>query len=132
MEQAELDHQLQMQESYQNQLKELRQQFGKQDLQAQETMYLNGLDNLYKQGLIKEEEYQRMKLEISKQFAAQRASQDAEDHGAGSAQIKSIISLLRWSTVPGLLQVSPSRPAMQLWVDTSPHKLRTIKTPWRN
>lgn len=88
MEQAELDHQLQMQESYQNQLRELRQQFGKQDLQAQETMYLNGLDNLYKQGLIKEEEYQQMKLEISKQFAAQRASQDAEDHGAGSVQRK--------------------------------------------
>lgn len=88
MEQAELDHQLQMQESYQNQLKELRQQFGKQDLQAQETMYLNGLDNLYKHGLIKEEEYQRMKLEITKQFAAQRAQIDADDHGAGSAQIK--------------------------------------------
>ena len=88
MEQAELDHQLQMQESYQNQLRELRQQFGKQDLQAQETMYLNGLDNLYKQGLIKEEEYQRMKLEISKQFAAQRAQIDADDHGAGSAQLK--------------------------------------------
>lgn len=88
MEQAELDHQLQMQESYQNQLKELRQQFGKQDLQAQKTMYLNGLDNLYKQGLIKEEEYQRMKLEISKQFAAQRAQIDADDHGAGSAQLK--------------------------------------------
>lgn len=88
MEQAELDHQLQMQESYQNQLRELRQQFGKQDLQAQETMYLNGLDNLYKQGLIKEEEYQRMKLEITKQFAAQRAQIDADDHGAGSAQLK--------------------------------------------
>ena len=88
MEQAELDHQLQMQESYQNQLRELRQQFGKQDLQAQETMYLNGLDNLYKQGLIKEEEYQRMKLEITKQFAAQRAQIDADEHGAGSAQLK--------------------------------------------
>ena len=88
MEQAELDHQLQMQESYQNQLKELRQQFGKQDLQAQETMYLNGLDNLYKQGLIKEEKYQQMKLEITKQFAAQRAQIDADDHGAGSAQLK--------------------------------------------
>lgn len=88
MEQASLDHQLQMQESYQNQLKELRQQFGKQDLQAQKTMYLNGLDNLYKQGLIKEEEYQQMKLEITKQFAAQRAQIDADDHGAGSAQIK--------------------------------------------
>lgn len=88
MEQASLDHQLQMQEAYQNQLKELRQQFGKQDLQAQETMYLNGLDNLYKHGLIKEEEYQRMKLEITKQFAAQRAQIDADDHGAGSAQIK--------------------------------------------
>lgn len=88
MEQAELDHQLQMQESYQNQLKELRQQFGKQDLKAQETMYLNGLDNLYKMGLIKEEEYQQMKLEITKQFAAQRAQIDAADHGAGSAQLK--------------------------------------------
>lgn len=88
MEQAELDHQLQMQESYQNQLRELRQQFGKQDLQAQETMYLNGLDNLYKRGLIKEEEYQQMKLEITKQFAAQRAQIDADDHGAGSAQLK--------------------------------------------
>nr|DAK07065.1 MAG TPA: tail tape measure protein [Caudoviricetes sp.] len=88
MEQAELDHQLQMQETYQNQLKELRQQFGKQDLQAQKTMYLNGLDNLYKNGLIKEEEYQQMKLEITKQFAAQRAQIDAAAHGAGSAQLK--------------------------------------------
>lgn len=88
MEQASLDHQLQMQEAYQNQLRELRQQFGKQDLQAQETMYLNGLDNLYKQGLIKEEEYQQMKLEITKQFASQRAQIDADDHGAGSAQLK--------------------------------------------
>lgn len=88
MEQASLDHQLQMQESYMNQLKELRQQFGKQDVQAQETMYLNGLDNLYKKGLIKEEEYLQMKLEITKQFAAQRAQIEAEDHGAGSTQAK--------------------------------------------
>lgn len=88
MEQASLDHQLQMQESYMNQLKELRQQFGKQDVQVQETMYLNGLDNLYKKGLIKEEEYQQMKLEITKQFAAQRAQIEAEDHGAGSTQAK--------------------------------------------
>ena len=88
MEQESLDHQLQMQESYMNQLKELRQQFGKQDVQAQETMYLNGLDNLYKKGLIKEEEYQLMKLEITKQFAAQRAQIEAEDHGAGSTQAK--------------------------------------------
>lgn len=88
MEQASLDHQLQMQESYMNQLKELRQQFGKQDVQAQKTMYLNGLDNLYKKGLIREEEYQQMKLEITKQFAAQRAQIEAEDHGAGSTQAK--------------------------------------------
>ena len=88
MEQASLDHQLQMQESYMNQLKELRQQFGKQDVQAQETMYLNGLDNLYKKGLIREEEYKQMKLEITKQFAAQRAQIEAEDHGAGSTQAK--------------------------------------------
>lgn len=88
IEQASLDHQLQMQETYMNQLKELRQQFGKQDVQAQETMYLNGLDNLYKKGLVKEEEYQQMKLEITKQFAAQRAQIEAENHGAGSTQAK--------------------------------------------
>ena len=88
IEQASLDHQLQMQETYMNQLKELRQQFGKQDVQAQETMYLNGLDNLYKKGLVKEEEYQQMKLEITKQFAAQSAQIEAEDHGAGSTQAK--------------------------------------------
>lgn len=88
MEQESLDHQLQMQESYMNQLKELRQQFGKQDVQAQETMYLNGLDNLYKKGLIKEKEYQQMKLEITKQFTAQIAQIEAEDHGAGSTQAK--------------------------------------------
>lgn len=88
MEQTSLDHQLQMQEAYQNQLKELRQQFGKQDVQAQKTMYLNGLENLYKKGLVKEEEYQQMKLEITKQFAAQRAQIEAEDHGAGSTQAK--------------------------------------------
>ena len=88
MEQASLDHQLQMQESYMNQLKELRQQFGKQDVQVQETKYLNGLDYLYKKGLIMEEEYQQMKLEITKQFAAQRAQIEAEDHGAGSTQAK--------------------------------------------
>ena len=88
IEQASLDHQLQMQETYMNQLKELRQQFGKPDVQAQETMYLNGLDNLYKKGLVKEEEYQQMKLEITKQFAAQRAQIEAEDHGAGSTQAK--------------------------------------------
>ena len=88
MEQASLDHQLQLQETYMNQLKELRQQFGKQDVQAQETMYLNGLDYLYKKGLIKEEEYQQMNLEITKQFAAQRAQIEAEDHGAGSTQAK--------------------------------------------
>lgn len=88
MEQASLDHQIQMQESYMSQLKELRQQFGKQDVQAQKTMYLNGLDNLYKKGLIREEEYQQMKLEITKQFAAQRAQIEAEDHGAGSTQAK--------------------------------------------
>lgn len=88
IEQASLGHQLQMQETYMNQLKELRQQFGKQDVQAQETMYLNGLDNLYKKGLIKEEEYKQMKLEITKQFAAQRAQIEAEDYGAGSTQAK--------------------------------------------
>lgn len=88
MEQAELDHQLQMQEAYQNQLRELRQQFGKQDIEAEKQMYLNGLENIYKQGLIKEEEYQQMKLDLIEQYADRKAQLEAEDHGAGSTQLK--------------------------------------------
>ena len=88
MEQAELDHQLQMQEAYQNQLRELRQQFGKQDIEAEKQMYLNGLENIYKQGLIKEEEYLQMKLDLIEQYAERKAQLEAEDHGAGSTQLK--------------------------------------------
>ena len=88
MEQAALDHQLQMQEAYQNQLRELRQQFGKQDIEAEKQMYLNGLENIYKKGLIKEEEYLQMKLELSEQYADRKAQVEAEDHGAGSTQLK--------------------------------------------
>lgn len=88
MEQAALDHQLQMQEAYQNQLRELRQQFGKQDIEAEKRMYLNGLENIYKQGLIKEEEYLQMKLDLIEQYADRKAQLEAEDHGAGSTQMK--------------------------------------------
>lgn len=88
MEQAALDHQLQMQETYQNQLRELRQQFGKQDIEAEKQMYLNGLENIYKKGLIKEEEYQQMKLDLIEQYADRKAQLEAEDHGAGSTQLK--------------------------------------------
>ena len=88
MEQAALDHQLQMQEAYQNQLRELRQQFGKQDIEAEKQMYLNGLENIYKQGLIKEEEYLQMKLDLIEQYAERKAQIEAEEHGAGSTQLK--------------------------------------------
>lgn len=88
MEQAALDHQLQMQEAYQNQLRELRQQFGKQDIEAEKQMYLNGLENIYKKGLIKEEEYLQMKLDLIEQYADRKAQLEAEDHGAGSTQLK--------------------------------------------
>ena len=88
MEQSSIDHQLQQQESYMTKLSELRQQFGRQDLKAQETMYLNGLDAIHKKGLISDEEYENMRLEITKRFAIQRAQAEAEDHGAGSTQLK--------------------------------------------
>ena len=88
MEQAALDHQLQMQEAYQNQLRELRQQFGKQDIEAEKQIYLNGLENIYKHGLIKEEEYLQMKLDLIEQYAERKAQIEAEEHGAGSTQLK--------------------------------------------
>lgn len=88
MEQASLDHQLQQQETYLSQLSDLRQQFGKQDLNQQEEMYLNSLETLRSKGLISQKEYYEMSLEIAKQFAAQRAQIEADDHGAGSTQLK--------------------------------------------
>ena len=88
MEQASLDHQLQQQEAYLDMLKSLRQQFGKQDIDAEEKMYLNGLESIYKKGLIKQEEYDQMRLQLTRQFVAQRNLLEAQDHGAGSTQVK--------------------------------------------
>jgi TP901 family phage tail tape measure protein len=88
MEQASLDHQLQQQEAYLDMVKSLRQQFGKQDIDAEQQMYLNGLDAIYKKGLIKQEEYGQMRLQLTRQFVAQRNQLEAQDHGAGSTQVK--------------------------------------------
>lgn len=88
MEQAALDHQLQQQETYMDMLKTLRQEFGKQDLAEQEQMYMNGLKALWEKKLITEEEYEQMSLEMTRQFAAKRNQAEAEDHGAGSQQVK--------------------------------------------
>lgn len=88
MEQAALDHRLQQQETYLDMVKSLRQQFGKQDIDAEEKMYLNGLEAIYKKGLIKQEEYDQMSLQLTRQFVAQRNQLEAQDHGAGSTQVK--------------------------------------------
>lgn len=88
MEQAALDHRLQQQETYLDIVKSLRQQFGKQDIDAEQQMYLNGLDAIYKKGLIKQEEYDQMRLQLTRQFVAQRNQLEAQDHGAGSTQVK--------------------------------------------
>lgn len=88
MEQAALDHRLQQQETYLDMVKSLRQQFGKQDIDAEQQMYLNGLDAIYKKGLIKQEEYDQMRLQLTRQFVAQRNQLEAQDHGAGSTQVK--------------------------------------------
>lgn len=88
MEQVSLDHQLQQQEAYLDMVKSLRQQFGKQDIDAEQQMYLNGLDAIFKKGLIKQEEYDQMRLQLTRQFVAQRNQLEAQDHGAGSTQVK--------------------------------------------
>lgn len=88
MEQASLDHQLQQQEACLDMVKSLRQQFGKQDIDAEQQMYLNGLEAIYKKGLIKQEEYDQMRLQLTRQFVAQRNQLEAQDHGAGSTQVK--------------------------------------------
>ena len=76
MEQMQRDHQLELQQNYQQKLGHLREQFGQKDVKMEEEIALKGLDELHKKGLIKEEEYQEMLKDIKLYYAEQESEKN--------------------------------------------------------
>ena len=62
-------HHLQQEERYQERLQQLREQFSQMGNEQQLKIALQGLDDLHARGLVKEEEYQRMRLAIQARYA---------------------------------------------------------------
>lgn len=75
LEDNERQHQLDNEENYLQKLSQYREEWGRKDLQEQETITLKGLDSLYKKGLIKEKEYQEMRKNIRLQFAREKSEE---------------------------------------------------------
>ena len=76
IEDREAIHKLERQKRYEEMLEELKEQYLMQGNQRQLEIALNGLDELYRQGLIKEEEYQRAKIAIEAQYASKPTPQE--------------------------------------------------------
>lgn len=82
----EYQHQLERQQRYAEMVEELKENYlnmGNERLQA---VALNGLEELHRQGLVKEEEYQRAKIAIQAQYASS-VSPDEQTKQTGSQML---------------------------------------------
>ena len=70
IEDMEFQHRLDSERRYREMLQEVQEQYLNMGNQQQLQVALNGLDELHRQGLIKEEEYQRAKIAIEAQYAS--------------------------------------------------------------
>ena len=70
IEDMEYQHRLDSERRYREMLQEVQEQYLNMGNQQQLQVALNGLDELHRQGLIKEEEYQRAKIAIEAQYAS--------------------------------------------------------------
>lgn len=75
MEQMQQEHSVSLQQQYQERLARYREQWGKTDIETQKKIELQGLDDLLKQKLIKEKEYQEMKHQIELNYELQKSEQ---------------------------------------------------------
>lgn len=65
----EKEHQLEREQEYQERLRDIKVRYLQQSETERETLELNALDELYKKGLLKEEEYQRARIAIQALYA---------------------------------------------------------------
>ena len=83
IEDMEYRHQLESQRRYNEMLMELQEQYLEMGNQRQMDLAMNGLDELHRQGLVSEEEYQKARIAIQAQYAnAQTSSEKARKTGS--------------------------------------------------
>jgi len=80
-------HQLEREQYYQESLESLRETYLGQSSEKRKTLELNALDELFRQGLIKEEEYQQARLQIQARYA-QDSTAGSVSGGTASAAFK--------------------------------------------
>lgn len=88
----EEQHKLDLAIQYNERLQQYREQWLSMGNAEQESVALQGLDELYAQGLVKEEDYQKMRRRIQAQYAKSPTEQKNEDF---DADVQDTISLAR-------------------------------------
>ena len=78
-------HQLEREQYYQESLESLRETYLGQSSEKRKTLELNALDELFRQGLIKEEEYQQARLQIQARYAQDSAAGSVSGDTASAA-----------------------------------------------
>ena len=83
-------HKLEKERRYNEMLQQLREQYLNMGNEQQLQIALNGLDELYKQGLIKEEEYQKAKMAIRAQYSnSMTPAEEAQKAGGDALKVAS-------------------------------------------
>lgn len=90
IEDRERIHKLENERRYFEMLQQIREQYLQMSNEQQLQIALNGLDELHKQGLLKEEEYQRAKMAIRAQFStSQTPAEEAQKSGSDALKVAS-------------------------------------------
>ena len=87
IEERERSHKLENERNYNSMLQQVRDQFLMMGNEHQLTVAMNGLDELHKQGLLKEEEYQRAKIAIQAQYG-EKPTTTEQTQKTGSDMLK--------------------------------------------
>jgi TP901 family phage tail tape measure protein len=87
IQEREYQHQLERQQRYEEMLEDLKENYLNQGNKRQMEIALNGLDELHRQGLLKEEEYQKARIAIQAQYAGNSLSPNEQTKKTGSEML---------------------------------------------
>ena len=87
IQEREYQHQLERQQRYEEMLEEVKENYLNLGNKRQMEIALNGLDELHRQGLLKEEEYQKARIAIQAQYAGVTISPGEQAQKTGSEML---------------------------------------------
>ena len=99
-----------LQKQHDEQLLQLRQEYGKLGNEEQMQLELQGLEAIYKAGLIREEEYQRTKMGIANKYASYKPTADEqrkEDANTALDTAKKMTKATATTVMPWAATTSP-------------------------